>query len=214
VQVAEERHEAPVAGARQEHVGPRRLRDRILRLDRVAVLVAGAEVLAVEREVRRVLAGEHGVRLGAGGDEDRLGRKPGLAGFVPLPVLAEPLPREADPLRRAVLVDVHRERGEALGEHDPFLERLLDFLVVERVRGAVDQPPAVGDRHAAPALQELGDPRRQRLERRLRPLATDRPGMGQELLGDLTPSGFHLSRRVGPRSAAAPSYFEKPHLDE
>ena len=87
-------------------------------------------------------------------------RKPGLAGFVPLPVLAEALHCEADALRRAVFVDVDRERREALGERDAFLERLLDLLVVERVRGTVDQAPAVGDRHAAPALQQLDKPGR------------------------------------------------------
>ena len=41
----------------------------------------------------------------------------------------------------AVRVDLDRERRQALGEADALLQRLLDFLVVERVRRAVDQPP-------------------------------------------------------------------------
>ena len=52
-------------------------------------------------------------------------------------------------------VDLDGDRRQALGEANPFLERLVDLLVIEGVRGAVDQAPAIGDGHAAPRLQQL-----------------------------------------------------------
>ena len=50
----------------------------------------------------------------------------------------------------AALVDLDGERRQPFGEADALLQRLLHFLVVERVRRAVDQPPAVGDRRRRP----------------------------------------------------------------
>jgi hypothetical protein len=57
------------------------------------------------------------------------------------------------------VIDIDRCRRQVLCEPDAFLERLFHFLVVERVRGAVDEPAPVGDRHAAPMPEQLGDPR-------------------------------------------------------
>src|SRR5947209_5266056 len=54
--VAEEAEEAPVGETREQHLRALGLRDRMLRLERLSVLAAGLEVLAVEREMRGVLA--------------------------------------------------------------------------------------------------------------------------------------------------------------
>ena len=57
------------------------------------------------------------------------------------------------------------ERCQPFGEADPLLQRLADFLVIQRVGRAVDQPAAIGDRDAAPSLQQLGDTRGARRSR-------------------------------------------------
>ena len=54
-------------------------------------------------------------------------------------------------------VDLDAGRRQALGEGNSFLERLLHLLVVQGVGGTVDPLAAVGDRRAAPRLQELED---------------------------------------------------------
>src|SRR5437868_15232872 len=43
---------------------------------------------------------------------------------------------------------------EAFGKVDALLERFLDFLVVQRVRRAVDQAAPIGDGRAAPRRSE------------------------------------------------------------
>ncbi len=99
---------------------------------------------------------------------------------VPVPALLQP-----DAARRAVVVDVDADRRHALGEPDAFLQRLLDLLVVQRVRGAVDQAAAVGDGDAAPVAQHLGDARFAPGRPGLLAFLADRARVGQELLGDL-----------------------------
>ena len=62
------------------------------------------------------------------------------------------------------MAGLHRPRSpigrQALGEADAFLERLLDFLVVERVARRIDQAAAIGDGDAAPAIEQLDQLRR------------------------------------------------------
>ena len=128
-------------------------------MHRFARLVQQPEILAVELEVRGVLAREHGVRLRPGGDENRPGRK-----LTSARTRARRRRRRCDAAkrearRRARCVDFDADRRQSFGKADPLLQRLLDFLVVQRVRRAVDQPAAIGDRRAAPPLQQLDDPR-------------------------------------------------------
>ena len=94
-------------------------------------------------------------------------------------------PSEADSACRAVVVHVHRYRRQPFTEGDPFLERLLDLLVIERVGRAVDQPAPVGDGDAAPVPEELDDARGAAFARGEGPLLADRACMGEELLRDL-----------------------------
>ena len=75
MQVAEEARRAAVGADVGEHGGLRGLARPRCDLDRRAVLVEHAEVLAVEMEVRGVLAREHRVGLRAGGDQDRARRQ-------------------------------------------------------------------------------------------------------------------------------------------
>ena len=103
-----------------------------------------AEILAVEMEVRGILARQHGVRLRARGDQDRARRQRSCArDFVPDAVAVVVLHRH----RRGRCAAPRSSTSIASGvrpsaKQDALLERLLDFLVVERVRRAVDQPRA------------------------------------------------------------------------
>src|SRR4029077_15054131 len=74
VQVAEKADRAPVGTQMREHPYRRWLHDP-LRRRRVAALVERAEIAAVERDVVGVLTAQHGVRLSAGGDQDRSRRQ-------------------------------------------------------------------------------------------------------------------------------------------
>jgi hypothetical protein len=65
MQVAEETRGAAVGQHVGEHGGLRRLGEAAHDLDRLALVVEHPEILAVEMEVRRVLAREHGVGLRA-----------------------------------------------------------------------------------------------------------------------------------------------------
>src|SRR5437660_11467034 len=103
MKVAEEAHEAPVRKARKQHVSALGLGNRALRLRGPSVLVASLEISSVELEVHRVLAGEHRVRLGSGGDEHGVCRKPVLRGFAAEAAFA----CEADTACGTVVVHVH-----------------------------------------------------------------------------------------------------------
>ena len=80
-------------------------------------------------------------------------------------------------------IDLDLDRGQPLGEADPILHRLRDFLVVQGVARRVDQAAAIGDRDAAPAIHELDEPRRPALARRRGALGADGAGMSDELVG-------------------------------
>src|SRR5713226_8677680 len=177
--VAEETEEASVGETRKQYLRALGLRDRVLRLERLSVLVAGLEVFAVEREMRGVLAREHGVRLRAGGDEDRVRRQPVFGRFEAA------RPAEADAAHGAVVVHVHGNRRKALGEGDAFLERLFHFLVIERIGGTVDEAAPVGDGDAAPMSKELDNPRVAAFAQGPGPFLAHGARVSEELLGDL-----------------------------
>ena len=97
-----------------------------------------------------VLAGEHGVRLRAGRHQNRPRWQGCLATRFPAPVLGAGLNGDTHAGGMTEAVELDRERCEALGEAHALLQRLLHLLVVQRVRGAVDEALAVGDGGAAP----------------------------------------------------------------
>src|SRR5439155_16725098 len=107
--------------------------------------------------------------------------QPVLRGFAP----ESAFPGEADAARGAVIVHVHRYRRQTFAEGDSFLECFLDFLVIERVRRAVDQSAPVGDGDAAPVPEELDDARGAAFPSGKGPFLADRARMREELLGDL-----------------------------
>ncbi len=184
MQIAEEADEAPVFEPRQQYLGVRRLGQGIFRLYRRAIFAAGLEIFAVELELPGMFAREHRVRLRARRDENRVRRQPVFVAGLPLSFRAESLQREAHALDRAVVVHVHRQRREAFGKGDAFFQRLFHLFVVERVRGAVDEAPAVGDGDAAPMLQQFDQARRARLARGKAALVADGTRVGEEFLGD------------------------------
>ena len=53
------------------------------------------------------------------------------------------------------LVGLHSYRRETLGEPDSFLQGFLDFLVIERVGGTIDEPFPVSDCGATPRLKQF-----------------------------------------------------------
>ena len=195
MQVAEEAGRAAVGQDVGEHRGLVGLGEAALHLDRVAVLVEHAEVLAVEVEVRGVLAHEHRVGLRARGDQDGARGQRGLCELVPHAVAVGALQRCLEPGRGAALVHFDGERRDAFGKANALFQRLLHFLVVERIRGAVDQAAAIGDRDPAPVVQQLRDPRRPSRALRGCAFGAQRARMVEELLRDLglleAPRRFH-----------------------
>ncbi len=160
MQVAEVADRAAVRLDRGQHMRDRGLRLAQGRLDDLACFVDGAEIFAVEVEMHRVLASQHGIRLRAGRDQNGTRGQRSAAGLVPHAVAVVVLDRHPQRAGAAARVDVDRQRCQAFGETDALFERLLDFFVIERVRRTVDQPAAVRDRHAAPRLQQLQHARR------------------------------------------------------
>ena len=206
--VAEVRDPALCGRPRHQHARLRGLGALVLGLDRVAVLVERAEIAPVQGEVVRILAREHGVGLRAGGDEDAARGQHGLALGEPAAVGVAVLARERDRSHGASCVDVDAPRIEAFCEADAFLERFLHLLMVQRVRGCVEQPLAVGEGHAAPAIEQLDDPRRPAVGARRLALGADRPAVCEELVGELAllfaPAGAHrrLAQARGERFVA------------
>ena len=199
MQVAEEARRAAVGANVGEHCRLRRLDVTAFRLDRCSALVEQAEVLAVEREASGVLARQHRIGLRARGDQDRARGQADACVLVPHAVAVVVLRRQRERLRAIVGVDLDGERRQALAEPDALFQRLGDLLVIERVRRAVDEAPAVGDRHAAEALQQLDEAGRAALARRRRALGADRRGVGDELARDGV-----LRRRPARLDALAP----------
>ena len=150
-----------------------------------------------------VLPRQHGIGLRAGGDEDACAPE---AAFCALSTAIVPSsPRcwtemdSADGMTG--IVDLDGERRKAFGETDAFLQRLFHFLVVQRVRRAVDQALAIGDRGSAPRLQQLRDGGRgDRSATAFARSARIGARMEKEFLGD---QEFVLGPRVFDAGAAA-----------
>ena len=117
----------------------------------------------VEDDVCRVLAAEHRIGLGPRRDEDRARRQHDL---LRAPDPARPRAGSAAiaaawPKRSTSTVD----RRQQFGKADPLLHRLCHLLVIEGVARRVDKSPAIGDRHPAPAVEQLHQARRPALAR-------------------------------------------------
>ena len=167
---------------------------------------------AVERDVFRVLARQHRVRLRPGGNQDRARRQHDLlAGMLVRlrPVSADLGRRVPGHFQRRRVpegIDLDLDRGQHLGKADAFLHRLRDFLVIERVARRVDQAATIGDRHAAPGIDQLGEtgarPSREaasRSARNARACVMNSSAVSRSML-------FHCSRTAStPRSATSAS---------
>ena len=105
-------------------------------------------LLRVELERPRAFLLVHDVRRRPGGDEHGPRRQRDQRILPGRQILR--LPLEDHGLQRAALVGNGFDRIDVLGEDDPFLERLDDFLVIQPVRRRIDHPLAIGERDAAP----------------------------------------------------------------
>ena len=190
MQVAEERHEAAVGGAIHQHAHLGGLGHALGR-GRIALLVEGAEILAVDEGVRCVLARQHGVGLGARRHQDGA-RRQGRLYF-----LAVLVPCHLERLGVAVGIDLDRDRRQALGEADVLLQRLQHLFVVQRIGRQIDQAPPIGDGDAAPAVHQAGDVRRAAFAFGGHALGADGFGMGNEFAGDLALFGVHGGEHRG-----------------
>ena len=170
---------------------------RAFRRDRQAAFVDRLEIAPIEGDLVRVLSRQYRVGLGAGGDQDAAGTQDvDRVQGDPAGALAHVLqPIEADRPGMAEGVHVDRQRRMAIDDANAFLQSLGHFLVVQGVAGRVDEPLAVGDGDAAPAVEQLANSWRAPFRRGVRPLVADRPAVGQELVGDhrffLAPAGAH-----------------------
>jgi len=131
MQVAQKTHESSVIAPGQQHLRRAGL-GASLRFDRIAGLVAGLEIAAVEYEVARVLPREDRIGLRAGGDQHGA-RGQGDVEFFSAALQARPARFHRQSAGVAELVEDDRGRREVLGEADPFLQCLLDFFVVQCV---------------------------------------------------------------------------------
>src|SRR6185436_860489 len=151
----------------------------------------------VEDEVAGILAREDRVGLRSRGDEEGARGQLDL-GLRRIAGVVRRLRGRPQRANMARVVDERLERREPLAEADPFLEGLLHLLVVERVRGAVDEALAIRDRGAAPELEQLEDARLPPFARGRVALGADRERVREELLGDggllLVPFVAHVAR--------------------
>jgi hypothetical protein len=83
---------------------------------------------------------------------------------------------------RGIYID--RARIQAFDEGDAFFQRFLDFFVIERVGGRIEESAPICNRRAAPALQELDHPRRAVLAHGRVLFSADRASVRKELLAD------------------------------
>ena len=203
--VAEVADEAAVGSARQQHRGVARAsREFAPASPGCRSSSQRTEVLAVELEMRRVLAREHRIRLRAGGDEDGVRRQLECAARASA-VGRRSSRANAQRARCAVVIHVDSTGVRPSANTDAFLERLFDLLVVQRVRRAVDQPAPVGDRHAAPVLQQFDDPRGARSRAAASRALADRARVREKLLGDLALFVVPGRRASRPRRSLAAS---------
>ncbi len=85
----------------------------------------------------------------------------------------------------AARIDVDADRAQAFRVDDAFFQRLFDFLVIERVRRAVDHAFAIRHGDAAPAAQQFEDAGRLAGRSRACPLGADRMRVRKEFRGHL-----------------------------
>ena len=135
-----------------------------------------------------VFAGKHRVWLGACCHKNGAGG-PGDGGIAaacvrPAALVATDLARERDGARCALLVNINGTRINTFSEADALFQRLLHLFMVEGVGGAVDHALAVGERDAAPLLEELDDTRFATLRPGCRTLGTDGACVSKELSGE------------------------------
>ena len=157
-----------------------------------------------------VLAREHRVGLRAGGDQDRARRQRRRRPARPTcrrRRAAAPRPSSA----RGVAVARRPRRASGVrpsAKRMPSSSAFSHFLVVQRVRRAVDQPPAIGDRHAAPAIAAARAMRGARSSRCRRcALGADRARVREELVGDR-----RAPRRSSALRTAASPLLARPAL--
>ena len=124
---------ASIVTLRQQHIDGIGFGYGFLGGDWLAVFIAGTEVTAVQHKVIGVFAGQHGIRLRACGDQYCFRRDQRLSDIPPFTVLAFGLHRNLESAGVAVLIGFDRQRRQAFGEGDAFLQSLVYFLVVERV---------------------------------------------------------------------------------
>ena len=80
-----------------------------------------------------IFAGQHGIRLRACGDQYGFRRDQRLSGIPPFAIFVFGLHRNLESAGMPVLIGFDRQRRQAFGEGDAFLQSLVYFLVVERV---------------------------------------------------------------------------------
>ena len=217
MEIAEEADGAAIGTERGQHAHIVRLGDAF-RLDRIAIFVKGLEVLAVQHEVGGVFPFQNGIGLGAGGDQNGLGREhggfPGADEFVLLGVEGEL--RHGDGVGVAEAVDGDFFGREAFSEVDALFERLGDFFVIQRVGRRIDHSAAVGERDAAPGLEELQIDRVAAFGGGLFVLGANGAGVGEELVGDdvffFVPDGANGGFGVGGTERFV-AFHELLHLD-
>ncbi len=69
MQIAKEAHGAAVGPQRHQNVDSRGF-GKLFRFDQIAVFVEGLKMAAIEMDIKRIFAGEHRVRLRAGGHQN------------------------------------------------------------------------------------------------------------------------------------------------
>src|SRR3954452_5178987 len=80
VQITEEADETPVFVPAHQYAGCCRLRVCARGTDGIAVFITRGKILPVQLEIFIILAGEHGIRLGSGSNEDGAPRQYRLPG--------------------------------------------------------------------------------------------------------------------------------------
>ena len=127
MQIAEEADGAAVRAHVHQYVSSGRFGDALGR-DVAPVLVDRLEMFAIDAHLLRLFAREHCIRLRAGRNQDGARAQDDLARRGRRIRLGE-----AQRAGTAELIEQHLLRRQLLGKGDPFLQRLRDLLVVERV---------------------------------------------------------------------------------